>query len=108
MALQLVKKLNEKTASESSSAAKNALIATHPDNAVLSSADQRKVLLSIEASTARTQSLKKNAIFHDRALYPHAASLLKGPRSVHSTAYETHPSSIREFLLSGTPQTKFF
>lgn len=53
-ALRLVEKLNDATASKNSSAPRCALQDTYPDNAVLSSADERDEMLYNEAAAANT------------------------------------------------------
>lgn len=71
-ALQIIGNLNSEAVTERSSAARDALAASHPESASLSKADKYDALLHIEIAAADTRNRKQNAIFSGRAFYSSA------------------------------------
>lgn len=74
---RFVEKLNDEVGSKYVSATRGVLSFTHSDNKLLSRADDRDVLLYIEASGAQARGGKQKAAFNGRAFYLHAAALLQ-------------------------------
>lgn len=68
-ALRLVAKLGDETTSEDVSATRGVLVFTCLDRALLSSANERDVLLYIEDAEAHTRGQKQSATFNGRSFY---------------------------------------
>lgn len=105
--LWFVKKTKEEAASSSSASARDALGATHLDNAVLFGAEKRNVLLYTEAAAAHNQRWKQNSSFNGRPSYFCDPSLLQSAQKyLHCFACEKPPFTFNEFLLTEIPQNK--
>lgn len=105
-AFRLVQKVSGELGSNDSVLARGALGVTDLANAVLSSAEKQDVLLYVKALVANTQGRKQNHPSKGGALYIYKFALLQALKHLHRSACEKHPSTLDEFLLTETTQTK--
>lgn len=106
--VRLVEKLKNETVNENATATGDTLGAAYLENAFLSSADEKDVLLYIKAAPAHRRARKQIPTFNDRVCYSYATLPLQKLRIMQRTACKKHPVCSYNSMLIEIPKTVTF
>lgn len=99
-ALQILKKTNDETASDSSKIPRDVLDVIHMRTSVFRNAGEHAAVLYIKTVAAHTQSWKQTSTFHGCGCYSYAAMLLQELRIMHVIAREKYSLKLGDFLVT--------